>query len=1159
MKTTTRRILSLLLVLILALSLSPTALLSSGGDAGGGTGGTGSTDDTGDTGNTGGDTGTETPPDPPEIHLTSSGLAIQDEGKMTIGTGKGPLITASVTPAANRNDPITWTSSDEAIAKADYNQAGDTHDMYLYGVAPGEATITATIPSGAKAALHVTVSGIVAKGDTITIKENTAVKLYDKDGDPAPGADDFWFQYFGDAAEGAVDVSISSDKPNIVRATGRGKNGLTLDGISAGRATVTLRVTQGGQPIAEKSVAVTVETNEAVTIEARASASDPLKFSTIEQQINAQCQSSITADGDKTLNYITAVSVPTAQGTLYLGYKGEGDTGAGVSSTGSYYAASAARGPYIKDISFVPNPAYEGEVAEITYTGMAKNGRTFKGKIRVTLEEAQTDVSITASNGEPVALSATLFSKVCQSKLGSPLSYVIFTLPPASEGTLYHDYKGETDYGTKVSSTQKYNQSAINKLTFVPAPGYSGTVRIGYAGYSVSGGKYTGDLVIRVTQELDAGIQYNDDGRGYITLFGGDFENYCLNATGARMSYVSFTPPATTQGNLFSYWQGGSQGTLVTSSDRYYYASAPRVDQVTFAAVAGFHGTVRIPFSGVNWNGASFSGTAELHFQSGGAGDVNYTCSPSGFVKLKTADFNSLSMELTGQRLHYVIFNTLPDLTQGTLYHNRTSAGSIGTRVTTATKYFNSAKPYLTNLSFWATENFRGGVEVPFTGCAVSGETFTGVMVINSTAGGSPGSSGANTVTYTTSGRQSVAFDSGDFEEVCQAAAGSSLNYLRFTLPASSQGILYLGYQEGEAPTALGETDSLYRGGEMSVSKVTFVPAQGFSGVASVPFTAWTIGGTQVNGTVAITVRPGTGTLTTVQYATSGAPVRLNAADFQAAAAGNQPVKLRFTALPEASQGKLYYQYVSPIQYSWQANTSTEYSLTGDPLVSNLTFVPKAGYAGVVNIPYSAANADGSTYDGTLRVTVERPAASAYFGDLGGSSPQTIAAVDFLHQIGVVNGMSATQYGPNLSIRRGDFCLMLCRAFRFDAGTGTSLYFSDVPAGAYYADAVNTLSALGIVNGTGNSRFMPSASISRQDAALMIQRTLAAAEMDSGSGTAQQLNAYADGSQVNSYAQGAVAGLLQLGLLPTNGGQIAPRSDLTRSDMAVLLHRTMTQ
>ena len=226
----------------------------------------------------------------------------------------------------------------------------------------------------------------------------------------------------------------------------------------------------------------------------------------------------------------------------------------------------------------------------------------------------------------------------------------------------------------KVSSTQKYDQSEINDLTFVPAPGFSGTVRIGYAGYSVSGGKYTGELVITVTQGLDAGIELYDDGRGYITFSTGSFESFCSAATGARMGYVSFTPPSTTQGNLYSYWRGGdNRGTLVTAEDRYYPTGAPRVvhavvplplvvlvqlplahrgqgedhiaeggaqlaladladlvtaedryyptgaprvEQVTFVAAEGFHGTVRVPFRGVDINGKEFSGTAELNFRS---------------------------------------------------------------------------------------------------------------------------------------------------------------------------------------------------------------------------------------------------------------------------------------------------------------------------------------------------------------------------------------------------------------------------------------------------------------------------------------------------------------------------------------------------------------
>ena len=114
------------------------------------------------------------------------------------------------------------------------------------------------------------------------------------------------------------------------------------------------------------------------------------------------------------------------------------------------------------------------------------------------------------------------------------------------------------------------------------------------------------------------------------------------------------------------------------------------------------------------------------------------------------------------------------------------------------------------------------------------------------------------------------------------------------------------------------------------------------------------------------------------------------------------PEEGRPTGLPEAASGKLYYQYNGPTQYSWQGNTSTIYSLYGDPTVSSLTFVPKAGFYGEVSIPYTASNGDGTQYNGTIRITVSEPAASANFDDLGGYSTQMKSAVDYLYNLNVV-------------------------------------------------------------------------------------------------------------------------------------------------------------
>lgn len=1058
---------------------------------------------------------------------------------------QGARITAQLEPinSTTQDMRISWSSADPEVAIVEEEDNGRT--AYVAGKTPGETTITVKAGDLEPIVIQVVVSGIKLLTTEISVLENETKQL----------RQDVDYELYGRAAstDAKLTTSIVNNKSNVYSLidASDGRT-VTVEGLQAGDATVVLQAEAGGY-VYRAEVAVLIESNEAVIEWTEdVSPSKPLKFSALEEKINAACKDQIGGN----LTAIIGLTVSTDQGTLYLGYNSPDDTGAGVGSSVTYYARTAARGPYIKDIVFVPNPSFTGETARITFTGQGLGTdnkiRTFKGRIDATLADSETDVTLTAAHGQPLPLTVTPFSKVCQEETGSPLSYVIFTLPPADQGVLYRDWKSELDYGSRVSAMERYSQKDLEKITFVPAQGFVGTVTIGYAGYSTTGSRYNGQLVIEVTRELDRNIQYNDHGAGSVSFSGDDFDDYSTAVTGKRMSSVSFTPPPASQGVLYRSWRNG-RGTAAAAEDTF---SLKALDDVTFVAADGFHGVVRVPFTGEDRSGVPFSGTVEIHIQStggGGSGDIDYNCAPGGFVKLSVADFNDLSMAQTGQRLHYITFQTLPDFNQGTLYHNRTSANGIGTRVSTTTKYFQSATPYLANLSFWATESFRS-VEIPFTGCAITGQTFTGLLTIRS---GSSSGSGQEAISYRTSGRNPAAFSGGDFDGACRAATGSALNYLIFSLPSSAQGMLCFQQQTGGTAASVGNNESFYLSGEHSVSKVSFVPAYGFTGTAFIPFTGWAIDGRQFQGTVEVSVGAGGAGGYTVRYATSGTPVQLSPADFLAVAGGSQPASIRFDAVPDQSAGRLYYQYISPTKYSWQSNTTTSYPFSGDPSLANLTFIPKAGFTGTMTIPYTASCYDGSQYTGRLEIAVQAPSVSGSFTDLTGYPAQTKAAVDYLASQGIVNGMSPGNYGPGLSIRRGDFCLMLYRAFRFDSG-GTVLSFRDVPQDAYYTQAVNILSSLGIVNGTGGNRFQPSANVSRQDAALMVQRALRAAGMTADA--AGQISGYPDAAQVAGYANGAVASMVVMGFYPTTDtGRLDPRADLTRADMAVMLHRALTQ
>ena len=1155
-----RRVLSLLLTLAMVLALTPAAQLAEGD------GGEQNPPPTVDT------DPPDTTPDPPEtkpdppvtetitIVLYDGISPVSSDKGLKMDEGEGPTLNATIESASgtHKDDHIGWVSEDTDIAEPRNSGSDDGHRFYVEGKKPGTTRITGTItdadgrPTGTTFSFPVTVSGISPKETTISIRENTSLQLKDAKTDPN---DKYAIIYYGDAAESAS-VSITSDRPNVVAATGNSRDGLWIDGITAGTAIVT--ITAG---IYSARITVDVETNEAQTIEAEASVSSPLKFSTIESEIARQCQEMITAEGDKTLVSITGLTVDTRQGTLYLGYKSSADTGMGVASSGTYFARTSPRGPYIQDISFVPNASYTGDTATISYTGTAANGRTFKGKIAVTLEEVDTDLVLHTPQGKALGLTGNIFSEACQRETGSPLSYVTFTLPPVTEASLYTGYVSDINYGAKVTSSDRFTRADLDGLTFVPAEAYVGTVAIDYLGYSVSNARFSGQLVVRVTQDLDGGIVYNADGDTQITFDGADFNDFCLSVTGERLSSVSFNPPSENQGKLYyNYRPDRKNNTEVWSWDTYsYYRSSSsnsindNISRITFVAADGFHGTVRIPFTGENRDGETFNGTVELHFQSERAGEINYDCMPGGSVKLASGDFAQLCQQLTGQRLHYVSFQTLPAAAAGTIYLDRTSAEVLGSKAAQDTKYYNSAFPYLSDLSFWASENFRGSVEVPFTACAVSGETFTGLMVIRAAGDGTSGSG----IRYETTGRELVTFNGDDFNTFCRTQSTGALNYVQFTAPSSSQGMLYFKYNASDGSTAqVTETDQYFLNGAVSVGKVSFLPAYGFSGVARIPFTAVTTGGKALQGAVEVVVHPDLSAGGSVRYASRGVPVDFNTADFSTG--GVQPVSVRFTSLPSPQAGRLFYQYAGPTRYSWEAATTTEYRPGGDPSLSSLTFVPRAGYQGNVSIPYMALYADGTQFQGQVVISVIPAAASQYFNDLGNYGSETITAIDFLSDRGVVNGTGNGRFAPGDSIRRGDFSLMLWRAFQFE-NSGAPGSFADVPSSAYYASAVNTLSGLRIVNGTGSNRFQPNSTISRQDAAVMIQRTLQAAGMTADDGNLSALNAYSDGNQVSGYAQTAMACLIQQGLLRTSDGRLNPKANLTRADMAVLLHRAMTR
>ena len=95
-------------------------------------------------------------------------------------------------------------------------------------------------------------------------------------------------------------------------------------------------------------------------------------------------------------------------------------------------------------------------------------------------------------------------------------------------------------------------------------------------------------------------------------------------------------------------------------------------------------------------------------------------------------------------------------------------------------------------------------------------------------------------------------------------------------------------------------------------------------------------------------------------------------------------------------------------------------------------------------------------------------------------------AVDWAVGKEITDGVSATQFAPNATCTRSQSVTFLYRALGKKVESSTS--FTDVPANAFYADAVNWAVANNVTNGTSATTFSPNADCTRAEIVTFLYR-----------------------------------------------------------------------
>ena len=765
-------------------------------------------------------------------------------------------VTAALEPGTTA-DSIQWKPEDATIVSITSSSVTDgTGTAVIRRGRPGTTTVTA-VPLGpdgkpregvTPSKLEVTVSGISLES-TFTIEEYRRDSLTPT--------------FFGDASDSnpACDEWRTSD-PAVVTVDANGM----LTARSKGTAVVT--ASKNGYE-ANCTVTVVEDASGLITLTGSHPSGSPVNMSTasatstagsgtlasVLDSISRAKTRTVNPDGTHTagygLLYVTNLSVSsTDQGILHDQHHSSADTGAGVGIQDIYYPGTAPQGQRsLKDLSFVPRTTFSG-TAEISYTGRAANNTTFTGIIRVPVNGTG-DVMYSSTEGSVVNFLADDFNHYHPN-----LRSVSFTLPLDSRGTLYYNYTSASQPGTKVTAGTRYYRTgtpAIDRVSFVPAQGFEGSVSITYQGTDTNNRTINGTVRITVTNNKGGAsapgdIYYPFKEDGWTTFQSVDFQRASQAVLGESLSYVRFALPHSSEGTLFYNYRGfGNYDSAVSSTTSYYYSGTPALSGVTFVPTTTSPNQVDISYTGYTVRGNTFTGTIHIGQEdTAQQGGLRYTVFTGKSVYFNAYDFNTACVAATGASLSYVQFTQLPAVGQGTLRYTRGNSSSYNNIATTTRCYRSSSNSWdvqLSNVSFLASSSYTGTVTIPFVGYNTNNSSFTGEVTIQVT----PPTTGDSVFSGTTA--SPIRLSSSRMRSICSGALSKDLSYITFTsLPSATAGRLYLNYNGFRTGTQVNTGTRYYASATPSIDQLSFVPRGRYSGQVTVGYTATDTSGKSASG-----------------------------------------------------------------------------------------------------------------------------------------------------------------------------------------------------------------------------------------------------------------------------------------------------------------------
>ncbi len=157
-------------------------------------------------------------------------------------------------------------------------------------------------------------------------------------------------------------------------------------------------------------------------------------------------------------------------------------------------------------------------------------------------------------------------------------------------------------------------------------------------------------------------------------------------------------------------------------------------------------------------------------------------------------------------------------------------------------------------------------------------------------------------------------------------------------------------------------------------------------------------------------------------------------------------------------------------------------------------------------------------------------------------------------EMGIMNGVSNTEFGPDTNVTRGMFVTVLYR-MENEPAVNRSIPFEDVNANEYFANAVIWAQQNNIVSGVTETEFVPNANITREQMATILFRYAQYNEMDAVT-LEENLGQFVDNSEISEYAVTALNWTVSNDVMSGKGdGILDPKGNATRAEAAAVLIR----